>query len=100
MSVGIHRVIERERFSLAPVHRFGEVAELGRQPARANELQIIRISIVAHAGGSDTGVVRRRAATNHVHVQLRDDRIARDCGMVGKPLGSVKPFFLADVPHE
>src|SRR5450759_4908875 len=73
MPIRVKRVVEAEWSRLALVYRFHDVTQLGREPARSHELQIRR---------SATHEIERAATADHVHVQLRHDRVSRNGGIV------------------
>ena len=91
MPRGVELIIERKRLLPGLVHRLDHVAQLGRQPARADQLQI---------SGSAAGLVVGPPAPHHVHVELRDDGIARDRRMVREVLRAEQPQLLARMPDE
>src|SRR6267142_601198 len=73
MPRGVELIIERERLLPSLVHGLDQIAELGREPARADELQVSRTAASLVVGA---------APAHHVHVELRHDRVARDRRMV------------------
>ena len=67
----IQRVVEVKRRMLRlPIHALGEIAELRREPAGADELRA--------AFGPPPRRSARVAAADHVDVELGDDGIARN----------------------
>src|SRR6185437_3495700 len=63
----VELIIERERLLASLVHGLDQVAELGREPARADELHVTWAAAILVVGA---------ASPHHVHVELRDDRVA------------------------
>src|SRR6266481_5248205 len=100
MTVGVHGIIECQRMLLGVIHGLGEIAELRGKSAGSNQLNVVGIAVVSLAFPGYSRVVTGSAATHHVHVELRDDRIARNGRMIGVPLRSVKTGFFTDVPYE
>ena len=76
---GLLPAAEAEKLARARVHRFGHVAELRGQAPRADELYV---------RGAADGQVLRIAAADHVHVELRHDRVARHARMIRVPAGA------------
>src|SRR5688572_24253056 len=74
VAVFVELIVERESIGRALIHLFHHIAELRRQAARANHHQR-----VVPAGW----FVVRVTATHLVHVDVRDDRIARYRRVVG-----------------
>ena len=91
VTVRVELIIECERLLPGLVHRLDQIAELGREAARADELQVSRPTAILIIGA---------ATANHVHVELRHDRVARDRRMVGEILRSEQPELLARMPDE
>src|SRR5258708_3620734 len=100
MAVGVHGIIECQRMLLGAIHGLGEIAQLRGESTRSNQLNVVGIAVVSLAFPGYSRVVSGRATTHHVHVELRDDRIARDSRMIGVPLRSVETGFFTDVPYE
>ena len=83
MSVRVELVVEMKRRGFRLGDRLDQVAELRGQSARPDELKV---------SGATALLVMRSAAADHVHIELRDDRIAWDRGMVGEVLRSPGPL--------
>ena len=94
------RVVEGEAELVGLVHVLDQVAELGGQPARADELHVAGPAAEVTAVLRRAGDVGRRAAADHVHVELRDDRVARHRRMVREVLGAEEARLFARVPDE
>src|SRR5205814_9127720 len=73
MAGRVEGIVEGERLALMTVHVFHRVAELARQPPRAHEREVVRPT---HRK------IPRLASTHHVHVELRDNRVPRHCGVL------------------
>src|SRR5262245_54622527 len=73
MTVRVVRVIDAHRRRLRLGGCVDDFAELRRETLGADQLDVPWTAIL---------LVVRRAAADHVHVQLRDDRITRDRGMI------------------
>src|SRR5258705_379929 len=82
MAGGVELIIERKRLLPRLVHGLDQVAQLGREPAGPDELQVSRPPAVLVVGA---------AAAHHVHVQLRDDRVARPGGVTRERFGPPQP---------
>jgi len=77
MAGRVELVIERERLPPRLVDGLDQVAELGRETPRADQLEVRR---------PPEGFVLGPPAPHHVHVELRHDRVARHGGMIGEVL--------------
>src|SRR5437660_10364169 len=100
MAVRIHCVVERQRMLFRPIHRLREIAELGRESTRSDQLHVIGITVVPDSFLRDARVIRDRSSANHIHVELSDNRVARNGRVIGVPLRSVETGFLTNVPNE
>src|SRR5262245_12037841 len=91
MTVRIVRVIDAHRRGFRLGGRVDDFAELRRKTFGADQLHIAWATIL---------LVVPRAAADHVHVQLRDDRVTRDRGMIREIGRAPQTFLLAGVPDE
>src|SRR5262249_61516082 len=91
MTVRVVRVVDAHRRRLCLGTRVDDFAELRRETLGADQLHIAWATVL---------LVVRRAAADHVHVQLRDDRISRDRGMIREIRGAPKTFLFTGVPDE
>ena len=108
--VGVDRVVELERPLLGLVDAFDQVAELRRQAPRTDELEIVRPAVNLVSAADDPAVLDDQlrfprhilgaAATHHVEVELRDDRITRDGWMIGEERRSEETELFAGMPDE
>ncbi len=91
VAVGVEGVVEYKGLLLLLVHCLDDVAQLRGQPATSDQLEVMR------AAARNVG---RLAAPDHVHVELRNDRITRDGWMIREPLRTVKSQLFSRVPDE
>src|SRR5688500_13691555 len=89
MARRIVRVIDPEWNRPSVVGRFDDVAQLRREPAGADDLD--RPCRSAEAV---------RSASNHVHVELGNDRVAAHRRIVHEPRRAEQSTFLGGVPDE
>ena len=100
MAVGVEGVVEHQAVPAALVHRLHHVAQLGRDAARTDDLDVVRVAVDLVAGQGLASDVRRVAAPDHVDVELGHDRFPRHGGVVGEPLRTEEALFLSHVPDE
>ena len=81
---------------MARVRRFHRVAELARDPFRADDLEIRRAS----RAGAAPWEVGRRATAHHVLIDLGDDRIGGHRRVIGVPARAEEAGLLAGVIDE
>ena len=91
MTIGVVLIVEVEGGGLRLRHRFDEITELAGQPTRADQLQVPRPATFHIVG---------MAPPDHVHVQLSDNRIARNRWMIREVLRSPEALLFAGVPYE
>ena len=82
------------------VHRFDQITELCGEAARADELQVVRAAVERDRVLGAPDFVGSGATAHHVHVQLRDDRVARHGRMIGEEARAEQSLLFAGVPHE
>ena len=92
MPVGVVLVVEVEAVLALRVHPLDQVAQLGGEPAGADELEVAPARRSAMSLGA--------APADHVDVELGHDRVARHGGMPGEPVGAEQAQLLGGVPDE
>ena len=76
---------------LLDAHLLDEVTELRGELSRADELEVVRTAV---------DLVACLATADHIEIELRDDLLARHCGVIGEMLGAEQPELLAGMPDE
>src|SRR4029077_20247938 len=65
-----------------------------------DELHVGGASVQRYAVLRPTGLIAGITAADHVHVELRHDRVAWYGGVIGEIAGAEQALFLGGVPHE
>src|SRR2546423_3591801 len=92
----IVRIVEDERERLARICGLERVAELARETLGADDLEIRRAAGTRTAAGK----VARRSSTDHVLIDLADDRIDRHGRVIRVPARPEQSRLFASMAHE
>ena len=91
VSIGVKAVVEAEWPRLPLVGRLHQVTEFARESSRADKLEVVRTT---------AGDVIGATATDHIHIELRDDGVERHGRFVGVVRGTEESDFLRGVPDK
>ena len=87
---GIVLIIEREGMTKLFVKGLDNVTELSREKERDDELEV---------AGPAAGLIIGATSAHHIHVQLRDDRVARHLRVVVEVLLAEEAYLFARMPN-